>query len=193
MQRNTHASGATFGERMRRNVVVLCLDSVRADTFAARATRLADLADVTLAGCRAASGWIVPSHASMLTGRLAHDHGAHALSPRYDAIDRAGTLTGDLDGHALGVSATPNAGTATGFDALFDEFHDARRTRPFQRGIDVAEALDPDEPCRQTRVARGTGGVPRWAETVFGESAAETYDRTRRGTSREGDAGEADA
>ena len=124
---------------MRRNVVVLCLDAVRADAFAARAERLTDRADVTVTGCRAASGWTLPSHASMLTGLLAHDHGVHALSPRYDPLDPADTLAGDFDGRSLGVSANPYAGSRFGYDALFDEFHDVTRDRPDPRGFDVHE------------------------------------------------------
>ncbi|ESP86928.1 sulfatase [Candidatus Halobonum tyrrellensis G22] len=127
---------------MRRNVVVLCLDAVRADTFAARASRLSDLADVRVTGCRTAGGWTAPAHASMLTGLLAHDHGVHARSPRYDSLDPADTLVGDLDGHAVGVSATPHAGSASGFDRLFDEFHDVTRSRPDPRGFDARAVAD---------------------------------------------------
>lgn len=131
---------------MRRNVVVLCLDGVRADTFAARAARLGELADVTVRGCRAASGWSVPGHASMLTGRLPHDHGVHALSPRYDALDAGGTLLGDVEGRTVGVSANPYAGPEVGFDTLFDEFHEVSRDRPAQRGLHVRDAADEVDP-----------------------------------------------
>jgi len=48
-----------------RNVVVICLDTVRKDYFDRYAPRLQDRADVIYDQCRAVSSWSVPSHASM--------------------------------------------------------------------------------------------------------------------------------
>lgn len=116
-------------------------------------------------GCRAASGWSVPGHASLLTGRLAHDHGVHAFSPRYDALDPAETLAGDFAGHTIGVSANPYTRSDLGFDTLFDEFHGVTRDRPSQRGLDVHEA------------ARGVEGVSRYPHLL---KAALTHDSPGR-------------
>lgn len=121
-----------------RNVVVLCLDTVRADVFAERAPRLHALADTVFTECRAASGWSTPSHASMLTGRLPHDHGVHAHGDDFDALDRSDTLLGDLPHRALGVSANVYAGSAFGFDRLFDEFVDVARDHRYPAGLDAA-------------------------------------------------------
>jgi arylsulfatase A-like enzyme len=121
-----------------RNVVVVCLDTVRADVFAERAPRLHALADTVFTECRAASGWSTPSHASMLTGRLPHDHGVHAHGADLGALDRRDTLLGDLPHRALGVSANVYAGSAFGFDRHFDEFVDVARDHRYPAGLDAA-------------------------------------------------------
>ncbi|MFC7198843.1 sulfatase-like hydrolase/transferase [Halospeciosus flavus] len=128
---------------MTRNVVVCCLDTVRQDYFARFAPRLRERADVTAPGCRAASGWSVPSHASMVTGDLPHEHGVHTYEPGLDALDVADTVFGDLSEHAsIGVSANVYAGSAFGFDALFDRFVDVSRDHRFDRGLDVSSFVD---------------------------------------------------
>ena len=71
-------------DNKQRNVVVLCLDTLRKDTLDRLARRLSALADVSFENCRAASGWSVPSHASMLTGQLPSEHDVHALNPKLD-------------------------------------------------------------------------------------------------------------
>jgi arylsulfatase A-like enzyme len=121
-----------------RNVVLVCLDTVRADVFAEQAPRLHALADTVFTECRAASGWSTPSHASMLTGRLPHDHGVHAHGADFCALDRSDTLLGDLPHRALGVSANVYAGSAFGFDRLFDEFVDVARDHRYPAGLDAA-------------------------------------------------------
>jgi hypothetical protein len=118
-----------------RNVVVLCLDTVRKDAFDAFAPRLREAADVEYTGCRAASSWSTPSHASMLTGLLPHDHGVHAHAPSFRPL--AGETVFDrLPHRSVGVSANPYAGSPHGFDALFDEFVDVSRYRRFPTGAD---------------------------------------------------------
>ncbi|KTG09403.1 hypothetical protein AUR64_16630 [Haloprofundus marisrubri] len=133
---------------MPRNVVVLCLDTVRKDFFDRFAPRLQERADVTFEQCRAASGWSVPSHASMLTGELPSEHGATAFSPRLDALETEDTFVGDLSEHrSLGISTNVYAGSAYGFDAHFDDFLDVTRDRRRPEGLDVAEFIaDHDEP-----------------------------------------------
>ncbi|MWG33157.1 sulfatase-like hydrolase/transferase [Halomarina oriensis] len=118
-----------------RNVVVLCLDTVRKDAFDAFAPRLRAAADVEYAGCRAASSWSTPSHASMVTGHLPHEHGVNAHAPSFRPL--AGRTVFDrLPHHTVGVSANPYAGSPHGFDTLFDEFVDVSRYRRFPTGAD---------------------------------------------------------
>jgi hypothetical protein len=122
-----------------RNVVLVCLDTVREDTFREHATRLRGRADVVLEGCRAASSWSAPSHASMFTGRLAHEHGVHAYHREFSGLSRADTFLGDLPDHrALGTSANVWAGASFGFDGLFDDFSEVSPDQRFPEGIDVA-------------------------------------------------------
>ncbi|SFR41349.1 sulfatase-like hydrolase/transferase [Halogeometricum limi] len=123
-----------------RNVVLLCLDSVRMDTFQEFATRLQDRADVEYTQCRAASSWSPPSHASMFTGELPHEHGVHAFNPDFSHLSREDTFLGDLSEHRLvGTSANVYASSAYGFDGLFDEFVDVSPHRRFPNGLDVVQ------------------------------------------------------
>lgn len=124
-----------------RNVALVCLDTVRADAFAVHAERLASLADVTFAECRAASSWSVPSHASMFTGRLPHEHGVHAFVPDFSALDRSETLLGEIDHRAVGVSANVYAGSPHGFDTWFDSFVDVDPKRRYPWGLDAESLL----------------------------------------------------
>jgi hypothetical protein len=131
-----HADG--FVPSMR-NVVLLCLDTVRKDFFDEYAPRTTERADVVYDGCRAASSWSAPSHASMFTGRLPHEHGVHAYQRDFSVIDREDTLLGDLpDYSAVGASANVWAGSSFGFDGLFDSFSDVSPDQRFPEGIDVA-------------------------------------------------------
>lgn len=110
---------------MKRNVVLVCLDTVRKDYFDRFATRLAAEANVSYEQCRAASSWSSPSHASMLTGVLPHEHGVHTHNKDFSMLTREDTVFGDLaaDGYTvLGVSANLFIGPQYGFDSLFDQF-----------------------------------------------------------------------
>jgi len=130
-----------------RNVVLLCFDTVREDYFEEFAPRLRERADLEFRQCRAASSWSVPSHASMFTGELAHEHGIHTHSRDFSRLAREDTFLGDLSAHrALGTSANVWAGSSFGFDGLFDEFSDISPDRRFPEGIDVARfGQDSDE------------------------------------------------
>ncbi|WP_049894121.1 sulfatase-like hydrolase/transferase [Halogranum rubrum] len=122
---------------MTRNVVLVCLDTVRKDFFDDYAPRLRARADVSFEQCRAASAWSTPSHASMFTGRLPHQHGVHTHALDFTALDREDTLLGDLPDHrSVGVSANVYAGSAYGFDTLFDDFCDVSRYHRFPDGLD---------------------------------------------------------
>jgi hypothetical protein len=124
---------------MPRNVVVACLDSVRADYFDRYADRVPELAGTSLEQCRAASSWSTPSHASMLTGRLPSDHGVHTHSPTFDVAAEE-TFLGSLSDHrSVGISANIFFSPRFGFDDPFDEFVSVSTGRRFPRGIDVNE------------------------------------------------------
>jgi arylsulfatase A-like enzyme len=123
-----------------RNVVLVCLDTVRKDYFDEFAPRLRERADLEFEQCRAASSWSVPSHASMFTGDLPHEHGVHTHNRDFSGLSRADTFLGDLPDHrALGASANVWAGSSFGFDGLFDDFSDVSPDRRFPAGIDVAQ------------------------------------------------------
>lgn len=123
---------------MGRNVVLVCLDSVRKDVFDDVAVRVQEAADVSIGGCRAASSWSTPSHASMVSGLLAHEHGVHTHSRSFASLPREQTVFDDLPGYrTVGVSSNVYAGPAHDFDRYFDEFF------PLGRGIRFPEALDP--------------------------------------------------
>jgi arylsulfatase A-like enzyme len=122
-----------------RNIVLLCLDTVRKDFFDEYAPRLVDRADIIYDGCRAASSWSAPSHASMFTGQLPSEHGVHAYQRDFSVIDQGDTFLGKLPDHkALGASANVWAGSSFGFDRLFDSFSDVSPDQRFPEGIDVA-------------------------------------------------------
>jgi len=121
-----------------RNVVLVCLDTARKDYFDEHATRLRARADASFEACRAASGWSVPSHASMMTGRLPHQHGIHVYNRDFSGLDRSDTFLGDLPDHtAVGTSANVYASDAFGFDGLFDDFVSVSPDRRFPDGMDV--------------------------------------------------------
>ena len=116
-----------------RNVVLLCLDSVRKDYFDKFARRLTERADVVYDQCRAASGWSIPSHASMFTGELPHVHGVHSHARDFSQIEAATNFLGDLEAHTrIGVSANTYASQNYGFDSFFDVFTQVSNTATFQ-------------------------------------------------------------
>jgi len=122
------------------NVVLVVLDTVRKDFFDEYAPRLQSLSDASFEQCRAASSTSVPSHASILTGELPHQHDIHSFNPDYSELNRSDTFLGDLPDHrALGASANTFAGSSFGFDGVFDAFTDVSWTRRFPDGMDVKE------------------------------------------------------
>ncbi|WP_267639316.1 sulfatase-like hydrolase/transferase [Haloarchaeobius amylolyticus] len=125
---------------MTRNVVLVVLDTVRKDTFDEYAPRLRNRAGSSFEQCRAASSWSTPSHTSMFTGELPHEHGVHAehFDSTFDfsQFAIADTFLGDLPDHrTVGLSANSYINPHFGFDALFDEFYD------FSIGSHTAESL----------------------------------------------------
>jgi arylsulfatase A-like enzyme len=133
------ADGATESAR---NVVLVCLDTVRKNVFDELAPRLRELSDVSVPQCRATSNWSAPSHAGMFTGRLPHQHGVHAGSPSFSEL-AVPTVLDDMPDHAtFGVSANPYANSTYGFDAFFDEFVDVDDYSRYPDGLDVREFVD---------------------------------------------------
>lgn len=123
---------------MARDIVLICLDSVRLDYFNEYAPRLRDLADIEFSECRAASSWSVPSHGSMMTGSLPTEHGAHAFNQSFHHLEQADTWLGECADHtSVGMSANPYASPDFGFDGLFDKFIATRSGRHFPSGMSV--------------------------------------------------------
>ncbi|WP_129115811.1 sulfatase-like hydrolase/transferase [Halegenticoccus tardaugens] len=121
-----------------RNVVLICLDTVRKDFFDEYAPRIRSRAAVSFEDCRAASSWSIPSHASVMTGALPSEHGVHDHNRDFSGIAREDTFLADLPDHrAVGVSANVYASSAFGFDGLFDDFRDVSPDRRFPDGIHV--------------------------------------------------------
>ncbi|WP_415381175.1 sulfatase-like hydrolase/transferase [Halosimplex sp. TS25] len=129
-----------------RNVVVLCYDSVRKDFYDVYAPRVRELSDVSLNQCRAASSWTVPSHGSMFTGTLPHEHGVHTHDRDYSSIPVEETLFSAMPDHErIGVSSNVFASEAFQFDHLFDEFETVTEARRFPQGIDPTDYISPDD------------------------------------------------
>ena len=124
---------------MKRNVVIVCLDSVRKDYFDEFAPRLASLATASFDQCRAASSWSVPSHASMITGLLPHQHGLHTHNRDFATLPVERTVFADLppEYHTAGISANVYAGPTYNFDRFFDTFLDAPRYQYFADGLNA--------------------------------------------------------
>lgn len=110
---------------MTRNIVLLCLDTVRKDYFDFISEKIPEQSDLIIDDCRAASSWSVPSHASIFTGVLPHRHGVHSHSTDFTNIDRSDTFIEDLAvERSVGISANHFASSIYGFDTFFDDFYD---------------------------------------------------------------------
>lgn len=128
---------------MHRNVVLVCLDAVRKDYFEKHASRLKALSEVSFEQCRAASSWSVPSHASMITGQLPHQHGIHTHNRDFSTIDREQTLFDQLPAEyqTVGISANVYAGPSHNFDKFFDRFVNVPRYQYFTEGLNATEFI----------------------------------------------------
>jgi hypothetical protein len=126
-----------------RNVALIVLDTVRKDTFDEYATRLRAASGTSFEQARAASSWSVPSHTSIFTGQLPHQHGVHAESFdstfSFATIDQDETFLGALPAsQTIGLSANSYLNRVFGFDTLFDEYAD------FSIGSHIHESLFTD-------------------------------------------------
>jgi arylsulfatase A-like enzyme len=122
------------------NIVLICLDSVRKDFFDEYCPKLRRLTDVSFTQCRAASSWSVPSHASMLTGLLPHQHGVHTHNRDFTNIETADTFLNSLSKYqTIGVSSNMYASSAFGFDQLFDSFIELSPSSRYPEAMDARE------------------------------------------------------
>ena len=148
-----------------RNVVLLVLDTVRKDVFDERASRVRDRSTVSFERAYAPSSWTVPSHASMFTGKLPHEHGVHAHDIDYTKLDIEDTFLGALNHQTIGVSANSFLSPQFGFDGLFDEFTSLQGNEELlPGGIDSAEFMD-------TTNATGIGRYLAYLRKAAAESA----------------------
>jgi len=127
------ARAGTLREAIRPNIVLITLDAARADHFSSygygRPTtpnldRLSKQG-VLFENALAPSSWTLPSHASMLTGLLPHQHGASAATPvdpgvwtLAEILARNGYTTGGFNGNMLYGEA--GWGLGAGFQAYGD-------------------------------------------------------------------------
>jgi hypothetical protein len=121
---------------MTRNVALLILDCVRKDYFEKYAPQLLNMSDLSVERCYAASSWSTPSHASIFTGKLPHQHGVHAHNLDFQGLETDTFLT-ELDHTAVGTSTNLFAGPSFSFDTLFDDFWNASRNGLFMGGMNI--------------------------------------------------------
>jgi arylsulfatase A-like enzyme len=126
------------------SIVLVVLDTVRADHCSAygygkpTTPRLERLATQGLLfeHARAAAPWTLPSHASLFTGKLPHQHGCH-FEHRWLA-DSNDTIAEVLANHGFatfGVTTNPNASSLYHLDQGFTTFRETWRLRDTRRGL----------------------------------------------------------
>jgi hypothetical protein len=144
-----------------RNIVVICLDTVRKDYFDNYAIRLKDKSESTFNQCRAASSWTTPSHGSMFSGELPHQHHVHTHDRKFDKLNQSETFLAELSNEytTIGLSANVHAGPAFGFETLFDKFSSVIKQSYFQDGLDIRSFVSG---YNQT----GIGLYQKWLRTI---------------------------
>lgn len=129
-----------MGARYPRNVVLVCLDSVRKDFFDTYAQQLQEAANVEFTQCRAASSWSAPSHASMFSGQLPHQHGIHTHSRSFEPLSREDTFLAALSEYStLCTSSNIYASSAYNFDQLFDILEEPSPAQYYSDGLSIPE------------------------------------------------------
>lgn len=123
------------------SVYLIILDSVRKDYFKDYAPRLQEMADIRSNKTYAASSWSVPSHPSMLTGQLPHEHGVHTYSREID-MPKEDMFHQNIDVESFGISSNPYISNAFGYDSYFDEFWDVSPRTRFPKGMDIQEWIE---------------------------------------------------
>jgi arylsulfatase A-like enzyme len=115
---------------MQRNVVLIILDTVRKDYFDEFAERMSAKAQTTFEQCRAAASWSTPSHASMLTGQLLHQHGVHSGNQSFDNLGIDETFLYQLSDYYK-ICLTDHGLLQPSYG--FDKFFDRHRTTGWER------------------------------------------------------------
>ncbi|MFD1633872.1 alkaline phosphatase family protein [Haloplanus ruber] len=100
-----------------RRVALIVLDCVRKDYFDENATQIKKMADLDVDECYAASSWSVPSHSSLFTGTLPHEHQVHSYNTDYSILK---TFFEEVESE--GISANGAVSDAFNADKLFNEF-----------------------------------------------------------------------
>lgn len=122
----------------RPNLVLICFDSVRKDIFDKVATSLVGLSDIKYEQCRAASSWSVPSHASMFTGQLPHEHGVHTHNLDFTRLTVEDFLTARLKGYtSINVTANVWLTNQFGFGQFFDKKVNISPQQYFDKGLNT--------------------------------------------------------
>jgi len=135
----TACCGCTPGARSRPNIVLIVLDTVRADRVRCSADgrvpmpRIAELCErgSYFEQVSSTSSWTLPAHASFFTGLYPIRHGATQEYTRLD--ERARTLAellGENGYRTFGVSANPVVSIKSGLARGFDSFDETWRTPP---------------------------------------------------------------
>lgn len=134
-----------MSEDRNRNVILICLDSVRKDYFDKTASKIPELADVSFEQCRTASSWSAPSYASIITGKLPSEHGVHTHSRSYDSVPRSNTIFDNLENHrTVGISANVYAGPEFAFEQYFNSFIELASHIQYPSGINPQQFLNKD-------------------------------------------------
>jgi len=124
-----------------RNIVFICLDTVRKDYFDKFSKRIKRLSDIDFDEAYAASSWSVPSHGTMLTGQLPSDHGVHTHNLDFGSINQ--TVLDELEGYQrIGVSANGYANSNFNFDGYFDEFFEVYSGMDNLAGLNVRDFVN---------------------------------------------------
>jgi len=140
-------SGCTPGANSRPNIVLIVLDTVRADRLNCRSDsgvptpRIDELCErgSYFEKVSSTSSWTLPAHASLFTGLYPIRHGA---TQEYTYLDeRAPTLAellGESGYRTFGVSANPmvsiQSGLARGFDSFDETWRESARLQSQQLG-----------------------------------------------------------
>lgn len=120
------------------NILLVVWDACRFDYALEHAKFLNELAssNISFENAIAPSPWSLPSHASIFSGKLPHQHGSTKFG---DSIETP--LVQELSSHGydtFGVSANGFASQRTGFHRKFDQFRYTGGRDPFVEGLDVS-------------------------------------------------------
>lgn len=122
---------------MKRNIVLIILDTVRKDYFDKFASRIKRESNSSFEQCRVAATWSTPSHASILTGDLLHKHGVYDGSQSYEKIGIGETFISQLSGYqSLCITDHGLLQPTYSFDKFFD-VHKTTGWRRIENNVDL--------------------------------------------------------